>query len=906
MYRVRFNKDWTFTLDGNLDEFNNFGFEKFVGGKGAASTVYKNSNWEKIDLPHDYVVALERKREGNTFSGAHPVTKMSRFMTEGRTKDGQSFDVAWYRKEFEWDSAWTGKRIFIEFEGVFRDSIVWVNGTYISRHNSGYTSFCYEITDCLRSGYNSIAVRVNCDQHEGWWYEGGGIYRNVNLIIGESTYFVYNQTVVKTDIDGTIKLSAKLYNDTDLAQDDFVDFNVCDKDGNVVAKSRENVKIAPYSTACVQTTLKVENPVLWDLDNPYLYKATLAFKEENEEVAFGIRTVGFDADRGFLLNGKEQKVRGACVHQDFGGVGVALPDNLIYYKIKKLKEMGCNAYRSAHHAPAPVLLKACDELGMLVMNETRKFGNDEESVKQLTDLIERDRNHPCVFIWSLGNEEFDVQNIEWSARIMTKMTRLAKSLDDTRPVTYGGNNGANFVGANSTSEIRGVNYIHNKSNSEGFVNWLDKYHYDHPTQPIIGTEESSYVLSRGGAHNDLGSGLLDSFGNVTMTWASTPKGWVKFMEERPYFAGSFMWTGFDYRGEPNPFYTSNNSSSFGTIDLCGMEKPVFYYYKSWWTNEPVLKLASHWNFAKGKKANVAVFTNCQEITLYVNDKEVACSKVQKYDLPQFELDYEAGKISVKGIKDGKEYYDEIKTAKKTAKLSCKKIYDAEKDGDLQIYEIAGYDKDGVFNPVASDEVEISVKGGKIVGVGNGDPAYYGYEQKKPVEKAVYINQFNNQNEIYFMPLKAENRFSFRREEAFIEEKQEGFEDDYRYVERFSYAKPLHTLTLTSKVSNVKGYEYIEFERLGSLSKVYLNGKLIGENDGQMRPYRFYCKFNAGENEIKIVCDVKEGNGPPISGYAKIGKLVYEPNIIPLHYGLARAFIKPESDNVEVKVKLIKD
>ena len=275
-------------------------------------------------------------------------------------------------------------------------------------------------------------------------------------------------------------------------------------------------------------------------------------------------------------------------------------------------------------------------------------------------------------------------------------------------------------------------------------------------------------------------------------------------------------------------------------------------------------------------------------------------------MPQFELDYEVGKISVKGIKDGKEYYDEIKTAKKTAKLSCKKIYDAEKDGDLQIYEIAGYDKDGVFNPVASDNVEISVKGAKIVGVGNGDPAYYGYEQKKPVEKAVYINQFNNQNEIYFMPLKAENRLSFRREETFIEEKCEDFEDDYRYVEKFSYARPLYTLTLTSKVSNVKDYEYIEFERLGSLAKIYVNGKLVGQSDGQVRPYRFYCKFKNVENEIKVESSVKEGDSPAISGYAKIGKNVEEPWRIPLHYGLARVFVKPESDNVEVKVKIVKD
>ena len=436
------------------------------------------------------------------------------------------YNAAWYRKEFDYQPDWRDKRLFLEFEGVYRNAEIFVNGEYMDRHLSGYTSFVVEITDHLRDdgNKNSIAVRVDTDQPEGWWYEGGGIYRNVNLLIGEKTYFEEYKTAIVADTDGNVSVSAVICNDDDKKLNTEASFEIIDKNGDAVAKTKVSVLADEYGRTEINAALRVDKPMLWSVDEPNLYTLKITCIDVAEE-RFGFRSIAMDADRGLLLNGKPLKVRGACVHQDFGGVGVALSDNLNRYKISKLKEMGCNAYRSAHHAPSPSLLRACDELGMLVMDETRTFGTSPEAIRQLTSLVERDRNHPCVFIWCIGNEEEAAQKNDWAADMVKKMSRIIRSLDKTRPITYGGNDGPNDTGANSVIEVRGINYINSPIFSP---QWVDGYHQKHPTQPIISTEETSYVLSRAGTVNDLGSGQLDYTGDVTMMWATTPRGFVKF------------------------------------------------------------------------------------------------------------------------------------------------------------------------------------------------------------------------------------------------------------------------------------------------------------------------------------------------------------------------------------------
>lgn len=912
MKKINFNTNWNFTFQNSMDEFNTFGFDKYSDAAGAAARFYDYSNWEKVNLPHDWTVRLQKNPLANTFAGAYPNTSYHRFMEERHSNIETIYNIGWYRKQFSLDPKWEGKRVFIEFEGIFRDAIVWVNGVYLDRHNSGYTSFAIEITDHLVFGEdNSIAVRVDSEQAEGWWYEGAGIYRNVNLLVGEPVYFKYHQTVIKSDLSGHVEAFAILVNDTADVVEKTVAWCIEDTNGREVAHAENTVSISPYSEKTTAVTMQVDAPNLWSVNNPYLYTLKIQVGREQTSERFGIRTVAFDPERGFLLNGQPIKVRGACVHQDFGGVGVALTDNLQYYKIKRLKDMGVNAYRCSHHAPSPTLLDACDELGMLVMDETRTFGTSPEAIRQLTDLIERDRNHPCVFIWSLGNEEFSVQNEVWSYRLMEKVTRLAKALDPTRPVTYGGNNGSNFTGANGASEIRGVNYIRNNKSGE----WLDIYHREHPEQPIIGTEESSYVLSRGGAVNDLGSGLLDSSGNVTMPWGSTPKGWVKYMEKRDYFAGSFMWTGFDYRGEPNPFYYSNSVSSFGTIDLCGMEKPPFYYYKSWWTDEPVLKLTPHWNHKEGEKVSVVVFTNCEEITLSLNGKVLETRRVERFDAPRFEIQFEPGIISVEGTRNGVLLRDELATSGETAEVRCTSVLEMKKEDEIGIYEINAYDANGIFCPIASDEIEICVENGSIVGVGNGDPSSFEYEQKTLEEDAKFIKCFNIGNAVFWIPIKKENALLKRKDWLELESESVFYDDDFRLIAKPQTSCPKdQTTELVTTIRDVEEYEYVEFERLGGQAKVYLNGEFIGDNirwhgrqsRNSNRPYRFYGEFRKGANELKIVFVHDTMNDLPlISGYVKIAKRVETPWKVRLHYGKARVFVKsqtPKQLNLVVKVK----
>lgn len=908
MKRIRFNQGWEFTLDKKIDEFSTFGFDKYSDASGACSRFYDNNNWQKVDLPHDWALDLEKNHVANTFAGAYPNTRYHRF-TEYRHSDvDEVYNVGWYRKQFVLDPAWEGKRIFIEFEGVFRDAIVWVNGVYLDRHNSGYTTFCIEITDHILCGeQNSVAVRVDSEHAEGWWYEGSGIYRNVNLIIGEPSYFKYNQTVVRADIDGTVDVSAILVNDTESFIHRNVVFTIVDKEGKKVARDQKPVSLDAFSEKKISLSMRIDSPILWSVDSPYLYTLKISADEEKEVVRFGVRSVAFDPDKGFFLNDKPLKLRGACVHQDFGGVGVALSDNLQYYKIKRLKDMGVNAYRCSHNAPSPVLLDACDELGMLVMDETRAFGTSPEAIRQLTSLIERDRNHPSVFIWSLGNEEFSVESEPWSYRLMKKASRIAKSLDPTRPITYGGDNGPDFKGANGASEVRGVNYIRNaKDGKEQGGAWLDNYHKDHPTQPIVGTEESSYVLSRGGAVNNLEGLMLDSSGDVTMPWGSTLKGWVKYMEIRDYFSGGFMWTGFDYRGEPNPFQYQNCVSSFGTIDLCGMEKPPFYYYKSWWTNEPVLKIFPHWNHKPGDIVDVFVFTNCEEITLSLNGRVLETRRIERFDAPIFKVHYEPGVLSVTGKHNGDELFDRIVTTGDTANVTCTSVLDINSADDIGIYELNAYDSDGNLVQLADGTVDISVENGEIVGVGNGDPSNMEYERKPYEEKILPITSFETKEGIYYIPEKKGNVKPIRIDTLELEPKQKCYEDDYRLVVMTATSLPKNKETeFTAVISDVADYEYIEFERLGGMAKVYLNGELLGDNikwygyqsRTSNRPYRFYCKFKEGENRLSVVCQYGDDDLPLISGTVKLGAVKKTPWQVKLHYGKARVFVKSSTPDL---------
>lgn len=909
MKRTLLNECWEFLLGNDLSTFPLDGFKKCSAAEGPAERLLEYNHWERIDLPHDWAIALPKSPEADHWLGGRNKTHFHNGMTE-RHSDAERVDnIGYYRKNLPWDPAWEGKRIFLEFEGVFRDAEFWVNGVYMDRHLSGYTGFLFEITDqLLPDETNSIAVRVNADQPEGWWYEGAGIYRNVWLLVGEPAYLKPYETVVTATLDGAVHASAILVNDTAEPVSKTAVWEVCAPDGAIVASAESTVTAPPYGEGATEADLQVADPLLWHVDRPHLYTLTLRVGDEATSERFGFRSFRFDPDEGFFLNGAPLKLYGACVHQDFGGVGVALSDNLNRYKIAKLKEMGINAYRTSHHAPSPSLLRACDELGMLVMDETRTFGTSPEALRQLESLVKRDRNHASVFLWSIGNEEFSIQNTDWGRRMAVKATRIVNALDPTRTVTYGGNNGLHYEGINGGVPVRGVNYLR--------CGKIDQYHREHPEQPIIGTEESSYVLSRGDVVNDPASGRIDSTGAVTMGWGSTPKGWLKHVESRPWYAGGFLWTGFDYRGEPSPFPEIAFSSYFGTIDLCGMEKPPFYYYKAWLGKEPVLRLLPHWNGTEGETVTVSTFTNCESVTLTLNGRVIGTKTVERYDAPVWELPFEAGTLVAEGVKGGRIYRDELRTAGKTAEIRITPVLPAETAGDVAVYELSGFDRDGVPCLAASDAVTLSAVGGRIVGVGNGDPLDEGYEQKPRVEEARYLRIFGSEDGLYPVPQRMPNtekqnawsasaRDILYREEA--SDCDPMFEDDYRVIIKSEkIVQEPQEYVYSTRFSGAEGFRYVEFERLHGAVTVELDGTVLGDNlkglSRENRPYRFYADFTEGTHTLTVRTLLSDGTRGAMSGYVKLGREKVEPWTVRLHYGKARVFVRPDEAGAPVTLR----
>ena len=916
MRKINFDKNWDFCLHQDLDMQSEFGLYKVMGGYGPCAMKLEYNNWKKVDLPHDWAISLPTSIYADKSVGGKPTSSFSRETLDGRTASENSYNVGWYRKEFFGENEWEDKRVYIEFEGVCRDYVVWVNGTYMTRHCSAYTGLVLDIRVYIKIGEtNSIAVRVDVENREGWWYDGAGIYRHVNLFIAEKTHLKINKTTVKANVDGEVFVKGIVENSDRCCKNIDTLFEICDKNGNVIANTTVCQEFEPYSETEITARLKMENPILWDVENPYLYTLKITLLGDVESIRFGVREFKFDPNLGFFLNGKQVKLRGASVHQDFGGVGVALSDNIHRYKIKKLKEMGCNAYRTAHNPPSPELLNACDELGMLVMDEARTFGTSPEAIEQLVNIIERDRNHACIFMWSLGNEENEIQNTPISIAMMEKMTRIAKSLDD-RYVTYGANNGPNFTGVNAVAEVRGFNYMwlqgcHDMSLGNHMV---DKYHQEHPNQPLIATEEASHMISMNEYQNDMSKGKIDCFGRFVAPWGTSPERLMRFTENRPYVSGSFMWTGFDYRGESTPFGAGNTTSTFGTIDLSGREKPTFYYYQAWWSDEPVLKIAPHWNYKKGEKVTIAVMTNCEQISLFLNGNQIAEQSVKKYEQPFFTVDFEAGELVVIGTKNGNTYTDKLVTSDKTDKVTVHNIEKAYSSDDVAIYELSAVDKNDNFCPIASDRVGISAKNCEIVGVCNGNPKGLDCEQKEESEDAVYINFLSSEKGYSAIPLKACNGFTISPYIGKEEENKYGYADT-AIVNTWNGNRETHTVVYNAYANNVKGYEYVEFERLGGETTVYVNGKKVGDNlskskyvdNSQSRPYRFYAKFREGENVIKIESVQTDRSNPPVSGYIKVGKIIKNTSFdVRLYCGKARVFVRSQTpDKVKLSVKIKK-
>ena len=622
-----------------------------------------------------------------------------------------------------------GKRLAVKFDGVFRDCIVWLNGHYIGNNLSGYSEFIYDVTDYARYGEkNVLVVRVDASQYEGWFYEGAGIYRHTWLLKSAPLHIPEYGVFVRSEVQGSnavVTVETSITNEQDADAACVLHTTVVDDKNVVVAETGSTpLSLKRFGKHTLTQTLRVVNPRLWSLETPTLYRVISRIISSNSTIderntTLGIRTILFDKDNGFFLNGKPVKIKGVCCHQDHAGVGSALPDRLQDFRIERLKEMGCNAYRTSHNPPTPELLDACDRLGMLVMDENRLLGSSPEMMNQFETLVMRDRNHPSIILWSLGNEEWVIQNTETGKSIALSLMHRLRQLDPSRLCTYAANNGNHFEGINSVLPIRGFNYM--------TISDIDKYRKEHPDQILLGSEEASTLCTRGIYANDTVRGYVSDYDLNTPGWGATAEKWWSFFATRPWLAGGFVWTGFDYRGEPTPYSWPCINSHFGIMDVCGFPKNNFYYYQAWWTDRDVLHLAPHWNWngKEGQKIDVWVYSNADSVELFLNGKSLGRKQMIPNSHLAWSVPYQPGTIEARGWRHGRQLAAKVETtgAPSALQITADRAVVRADGEDVSILTVSALDNQGREVPIADNLVTFDLNGsGAIIGVGNGDPS----------------------------------------------------------------------------------------------------------------------------------------------------------------------------------------
>ena len=725
-----FNNNWKFYL-GEVSE--------------AEKPSFNDGAWRGLDLPHDWSIELAFDKDSPTGTGG------------GALRGG----MGWYRKTFTLPATAKGKLISIAFDGVYCNSDVWINGHFLGKRPNGYISFQYDLTSYVKYGTekNYITVKVdNSQQPNSRWYSGSGIYRNVWLTITDNLHIAYNGTYITTPEINSKAATVNLQSVVNVPMDKrniTASTIIYTKDGKQVAKQASPVPSMQDTPVTVVQKFTVTNPVLWSLDKPYLYKAVTQLLSNGKVVdeyttPFGIRSFVFDIDKGFLLNGKHVKIRGVCNHHDLGCLGTAVNKSALRRQLQLLKDMGCNGIRTSHNPPAPELLDLCDEMGFVVMDEAfdmwkrekNKYDYhlnwDEWHRRDLADQIVRDRNHPSVFIWSAGNEipeQWGKTGDDNGKAILQELVDIIKELDPTRPTVTANNdvNKSNRLLASNLADMIGYNYNQNVWDSV-FYRWGRK--------PFIVTESVSSLTTRG--HYDMPSDSIrrwpsrwdkpvenanpdltcSAYDNCSAPWGSTHEETMKVFEKYDHISGMFIWTGFDYVGEPTPYPWPARSSYFGIIDLAGFPKDVYYMYQSIWTSKPVLHIFPHWTWKDGQTVDVwAYYNNADEVELFLNGQSLGTKKKSGDDLHiMWRVPFKAGVLKAVSRKAGKIVLTkEIKTAGAPARMILQadsKIING-KNNDLAFIKVSIVDKDGNLVPDADNLVHFSIKGGSIAGVDNG-------------------------------------------------------------------------------------------------------------------------------------------------------------------------------------------
>ncbi len=684
---------------------------------------FSDRGWKTVHLPHDYLLES-------------PFTP-----TADASHGSLTQNPAWYRKSFTIPKSYQGKDIWLEFDGVYRNSIVWLNGHKLGFHSTGYIGFRHDIAPFLHyGGINKVAVHVDPRQSEGWWYEGAGLYRHVWLNVTDPVHVVANGSYVVTSLKAhsaglTIKTS--ILNSSAKPQKVVLMSRVMDPTGRIVATVRTPLNLPSNKAKEFVQSSSISMPALWSVEHPNLYRLDQQILQngatsDRTNTSFGVRTLRYDAKLGFFLNDKPFKFKGTCNHQDFIGVGTGMPDGLLEWRIKKLKEMGSNSYRCSHNPPAKELLDACDKLGMVVMDENRHLGNATggktpagssiADFPELREMILRDRNHPSIVMWSMCNEE-PLQGTPEGGKIFAAMMKEVHRWDTTRPCSCA-MNGSWGYGISLVEDLQGGNY-----DPSGY----DRYHEKFPNQPFFGSETASAVSTRGEYVNDRKKGYVSAYDVNAPSWAQPAQVAWKAIADRPFVAGGFVWTGFDYKGEPTPYGWPCVNSHFGIMDMCGFPKDSYYYYKAWWGDKPSIHVYPHWNWDKeGQPVNVWVQSNCDSVELFLNGKSLGVKAMPPHEHLEWNVNYHPGTLVAKGYNQqklivtdrvettGKPYAIEVKTDRSQL------LADNE---DLTMVEVRVVDSKGRVVPYASNQIRFNVMGsGSLAGVGNGDPSCHEPDQ----------------------------------------------------------------------------------------------------------------------------------------------------------------------------------
>ncbi|MDE3067370.1 MAG: DUF4982 domain-containing protein [Verrucomicrobiota bacterium] len=679
---------------------------------------YDDGQWRKVRLPHDYVL-------DGTYDS-----------TNARNHGYLPYPVGWYRKHFIIPESDRGKVLQLDFGGVFRDSEVWLNGHFLGRHPSGYTPFYYDITEAARYGAeNVIAVRVDPRQFEGWWYEGGGIYRHVHLTALAPLHVAHWGTyVISTVPDGDQGADAEADLTLQITvRNEAPDPARCEVVSRIVGPGGRLLK----TVNAVETVAAggrhefiqhavLEHPRLWSLQTPNLYQLHTAILRDGRPVdstvtTFGIRTICYDADQGFFLNGHHVEINGTANHQDFAGVGIAVPDSLEFWRVRQLKKMGCNAWRTAHNPPDATVLDACDRLGMMVMDENRHLGDTylpktasgtgATNLSDLAVMVQRDRNHPSIIMWSMCNEE-KLEGTPDGMAILTAMMKVVHRYDRTRPITSAIVHDWPANRAGDVEDIIGVNYNDNKYNA---------IHRQHPDKPMFGSEDTNQKTTRGEYVNDRATGMCSGY-NLS------EKGWLAVVT-RPFLCGSFTWTGFDYKGEPNPYGWPDVSNNTGLIDSCGFPKDKYYYFESCWSAQPMVHLMpDSWNWPgkEGQNIRVIAFSNARRVELFLNGRSLGAKDMPHDAYLEWQVPYQPGRLLAKAYTDGRVVATEkLETTGAPARLRLSPGRTRLQAGaeDAVVVPVSILDAHGRVVPFADNRVHFRLTGaGRILGVGNGNPA----------------------------------------------------------------------------------------------------------------------------------------------------------------------------------------